>query len=196
MQNQQKPQNPYLTMAVNFLTNPYVLAGIGGAAGYYFFGREDGKTMEGKRPYVAAGIGAVSGLAAGKVIQHMRMQQAQQLQQQQQQQQAQISQQQAAAAAQAQGMADYYDMETVQGGAPNVDEAFGQQPPPQAQHQQGVPLQADLESPVDGLGLGSLEGTNLGSSGLGSLGRDDGFDAYDEGVDEAISDAQNKLRQN
>jgi hypothetical protein len=177
-------------MAINFITNPYVLAGLGGAAGYYFFGRQDGKTMEGKRPYVAAGIGAVGGLAAGKLIQHMRTKQAQQVQAQQQ---AQVAAGQQAAAAQ--GMADYYNMETVEG-APNVDEVFGQQAPAAAQYQRGVPLQADLEAPVDGLGLGSLEGTNLGSSGLGSLGRDDGFDAYDEGVDEAIYDATNKMRQN
>jgi len=188
----QKPSNPYVTMAVNFLTNPYVLAGIGGAAGYYFFGRKDGKTMEGKRPYVAAGIGAVGGLAAGKLIQHMRMQQLPA------QQQAQIAAQAAAGAAQAaaQGMADYYNMETVEGGAPNVDEVFGQQAPPPAYSDRGVPLQADLEAPVDGLGLGSLEGTNLGSNGLGSLGRDDGFDAYDEGVEEALSNVRNKRNMN
>jgi hypothetical protein len=192
--NQQKPSNPYLTMAVNFITNPYVLAGLGGAAGYYFFGRKDGKTMEGKRPYVAAGIGAVGGLAAGKLIQHMRMQQQAQISTQQQQAQIQAAQQEVAA--QAQGMADYYNMETVEGGVPDVDEAFGQQAPPQAQHEQGVPLQADLEAPVDGLGLGSLEGTNLGSNGLGSLGRDDGFDAYDEGVDEAIADATKNRNMN
>jgi hypothetical protein len=180
--------NPYLTMAVNFITNPYVLAGLGGAAGYYFFGRKDGKTMEGKRPYVAAGIGAVGGLAAGKIIQHMRMQQ----QLPAQQQQAQIAAQQQA---QQQASADYYNMETVEGGGQTVDEVFGQQAPTAAQYQQ-VPLQADLEAPVDGLGLGSLEGTNLGSNGLGSLGRDDGFDAYDEGVDEAIADATKNRNMN
>jgi hypothetical protein len=187
--SQQKPANPYVNMAINFLTNPWVLAGIGGAAGYYFFGRKDGKTMEGKRPYIAAGVGAAAGLAAGKLIQHYRMQAAQ-VPAAAQQQQVSAGQQ---AAAQ-QGYAEYYDLETVEA-APDVDAAFNQAPP-QAYAEQGVPLQADLEAPSDALGLGSLEGTNLGSSGLGSLGRDDGFDAYDQGVDEAIADAQNKLNQN
>jgi len=176
----QKPSSPYLTMAVNFITNPYVLAGIGGAAGYYFFGRKNGKTIEGKRPYVAVGIGAVSGLAAGKLIQHMRMQP--QLTAAQQQPQLTPQQQEDAAQAKAQGMADYY-MDTVEGGEPSVDEVFGQQ-------SVGAALQADLEEPVDGLGLGSLGGTNLGSGGLGSFDRDDGFDAYDEVVDEVASDAK------
>lgn len=167
----QASSNPLVGMAVNFVTNPWVMAGLGGAAGYYFFGRKDGKTIDGKRPYIAAGVGAAAGLAAGKLIQSMRTQQAQIAPAQQP---AQVAAQQAAQQeAAAQG--DYYSMENV--ATPDVDEAFGQA---------GVPLQADMEAPV---GLGSLEGTNLGSEGLGSLGREVGFDAYDPGIDEAINEA-------
>ena len=162
--------NPLVAMAVNFVTNPWVMAGLGGAAGYYFFGRKDGKTIEGKTPYIAAGVGAAAGLAAGKLIQSMRT--APQIAPAQQP--AQVAAQQAAAQeAAAQG--DYYAMDSVD--APNVDEAFGQP---------GVPFQADMETPM---GLGSLDGTNLGSEGLGSLGREVGFDAYDAGIDEALSEA-------
>lgn len=187
-------KNPLISMAVNFITNPWVMAGLGGAAGYYFFGREDGKTKEGKTPYVAAGVGAAAGLAAGKLIQHMRMQQALQAPQQApqiDQTQQQSAQQQSSQQDQsAQG--DYYSMGTV----PDVDEVFGQQSAPQAQYQQPqeeMPLQADLEEPM---GLGSLDGTSLGSAGLGSFNREDGFDAYDDAIDEAIDDASSKRRMN
>lgn len=170
-------KNPLLTMAINFVTNPWVLAGVGGAAGYYFFGRKDGKTVEGKRPYIAAGVGAAAGLAAGKLIQHYRMQPAQLTPPQAQQAQIQAAQQ----AAQAAEAAEYYDMDSVE---TDVDSVFQQaQAQPQAPQ---VPLQADINQPV---GLGSLDGSTLGSSSLGSFDREAGFDAFDRAIDSAIEDA-------
>jgi len=176
MSNQNKS---LLTMAIDIATNPWVLAGVGGAAGYYFFGRKDGKTIEGKTPYIAAGAGAVVGLAAGKLIQHFRMQQAQPAQLTQ----AQAAQAQVQAQHQATQPNEYYDMDSV----PDVDQVF-QGVPPQAQTQQGVPLQADINQPI---GLGSLDGSSLGSSSLGSFDRDVGFDAFDTAVDEAADDVLN-----
>ena len=181
--------SPYLSMAVNFVTNPWVLAGLGGAAGYYFFGRKDGKTIEGKRPYVAAGVGCAAGLAAGKLLQSYRMQQAQLAPQAQAQAQM-PSHDHTQPGTPAQD--GYYDMDSVE--TPDVDAAFNQPPMAQQQAQQqaqdlGVPLQADLEEP---LGLGSLDGTSLGSQGLGSFVREIGMDAYDELVDEAADEASRR----
>lgn len=175
MSNQNKS---FLTMALDVATNPWVLAGVGGAAGYYFFGRKDGKTIEGKTPYIAAGVGAAAGLAAGKLIQHYRMQSAApQLTAAAQQQAAQVRQQ---AAAQQQAES-YYDMDSVEGQV-DVDEVF--QGAAQ-QTQQGVPLQVDIDQPI---GLGSLDGSTIGGSGLGSFDRDVGFDAFDRSVDEAATE--------
>jgi len=187
--SEQQPaaQNPYLTLAVNFFTNPWVMAGLGGAAGYYFFGRKDGKTISGKTPYVAAGVGAAAGLAAGKIIQSMRMKQAALPAAAQAAQVQQHAQAQAEAEVAAQD--GYYNMDSVD----DVDQAFGQQPmaqqPGQEVEQEEV-LQHDLEHPM---GLGSLEGTSLGG-GLGSFAREDGFDAYDSSIDEAIEDANPNRR--
>ena len=99
--------------------------------------------------------------------------------------QAQAQQQAEQAEQQAPGMSDYY-MDSVESPI-DVDAAFNQAPMHGVRDDQGVPLQADLEEPM---GLGSLDGTSLGGSeGLGSFAREVGFDAYEEGVDEAIAHA-------
>lgn len=174
MSNQNKS---LLTMALDVATNPWVLAGVGGAAGYYFFGRKDGKTIEGKTPYIAGAVGAAAGLAAGKLIQHYRMQ-SQHQQPQLTQQAAQQAQQQAQAQAAAAQAAEYYDMDNVDGNV-DVDQVF------QGAAQQDVPLQVDIDQ---SMGLGSLDGGTLGSGGLGSFDREDGFDAFDRSVDDAANE--------
>lgn len=166
-----------LTMALDIATNPWVLAGVGGAAGYYFFGRKDGKTIEGKTPYIAGAIGAATGLAAGKLIQHYRMQAAPA---QLSPAQAQVQAAQAQAQAAAQQADEYYDMDNVD--TPDVDQVFQGAA---AQSPEGVPLQVDINQPM---GLGSLDGSSLGGGGLGSFDRDVGFDAFDRSVTDAADE--------
>jgi len=191
-----KTTNPYVQMAINVITNPWVLAAAGGVASYYIFGREDGKAKKGKTPYLAAGGGAAVGLAAGKLIQYMRTR-ATQPQLPPGVTQKMVDEYQGPQVVDDSSVSDYYSV----GNDPDVDKIFNHDPvtphqpgidplagaPGMAYEEQGVPLQSDIEDPM---GLGSLDGTNLGSNGFGSLSQDDGFSAYDPGIEEAIHDAK------
>lgn len=171
-------KNPYVDMAIKLATNPWVLAAAGGVAGYYLFGREDGKTKKGKTPYIAGAVGAGVGLAAGKMIQSMRAAGQQTVLP------PGVTPEMIAAHQGPEAVADdYYSVG-------DVDQVFGQGAPAGAPNQPTIDplagIQSDIEQPM---GFGTLDGTSLGSNnGFGSLAQDEGFSAYDPSVDDAFDD--------
>jgi hypothetical protein len=184
-----------LDKLLRFVSNPYVAAAAGGAASYYFIG----KKKKGKEPYYWAGGGAAAGYLVGKMVQSHFAQQQAAIEAQQQATLPQGQRQQQAPGPEGSSHEEYVELD--------VDQVFNQAPPGEADLPPPVtpPGQVptteeeianemdravmDLEGSDLG-SLGGLGGSPLGSNGLGSFDRPEGFDGDDPAVRQAVRDAK------